>query len=419
MSTAIEELVKNASKLVNAGRWAEAEAVWLEVHRLDADHPQALYGLGFHAFHRQDFAAARRWLEQAVERAPQDVLARLTLSSLYGALGEVQMEREAIESALVIDPYSLPGLLLKAGWFERVGKAAEAAAVYGHALQVAPVPSRWPESLRSQLEHGKAMVARRSSALAAYLRGELRASYEVLVDNRQSKWMEAIDLLAGVTKPFHTQCNQLHVPRLPAIPFYERQQFPWLAAIEEATPIILEELSSLLAGARDEFSPYIAYAPGQPLNQWAALNHSQRWSTYHLWRDGQEVAENLQRCPETARVLRQAPLAQIPALCPNVMFSVLAPKTRIPPHHGETNARLVAHLPLIVPPDCGLRVGYEERCWTVGETLIFDDCVEHEAYNDSEEIRVVLIFDLWNPHLDDQERILLQNLTLAAQNFKG
>jgi aspartyl/asparaginyl beta-hydroxylase (cupin superfamily) len=99
------------------------------------------------------------------------------------------------------------------------------------------------------------------------------------------------------------------------------------------------------------------------------------------------------------------------------MFSALAPKSHIPPHNGETNARVIAHLPLIVPERCSYRVGFDWRQWRVGETLIFDDTIEHEARNDSDELRVVLIFDLWNPLLDTADRDVVRRLAAAARSF--
>jgi aspartyl/asparaginyl beta-hydroxylase (cupin superfamily) len=89
---------------------------------------------------------------------------------------------------------------------------------------------------------------------------------------------------------------------------------------------------------------------------------------------------------------------------PNAMFSLLAPRTRIPPHTGVANTRLVCHLPLIVPRDCGFRVGASRREWRVGEAFVFDDTIEHEAWNDSDELRVVLIIDLWPPALGRADR---------------
>ena len=232
-----------------------------------------------------------------------------------------------------------------------------------------------------------------------------------------ARWREAASILAGKTKPYHAVVNQLCVPRLPAVPFFERELFPFLAELETKTAVIRAELEAALASARDRFVPYIQYAPGQPVNQWGELNHSLSWSTLHLWRNGKPVEENLARCPETARALAAMPLADIDGLCPNAMFSALAPKSHIPPHNGETNARVVAHLPLIVPEACSYRVGFDWRRWQVGETLIFDDTIEHEARNDSDELRVVLIFDLWNPLLIPTERELVRTMTAAARAF--
>jgi aspartyl/asparaginyl beta-hydroxylase (cupin superfamily) len=86
------------------------------------------------------------------------------------------------------------------------------------------------------------------------------------------------------------------------------------------------------------------------------------------------------------------------------MFSLLAPNTHIPPHVGVNNARLVCHLPLVVPPGCWFRVGAERREWQVGQAFVFDDTIEHEAMNPSDELRVVLIFDVWHPDLSETER---------------
>jgi aspartyl/asparaginyl beta-hydroxylase (cupin superfamily) len=99
------------------------------------------------------------------------------------------------------------------------------------------------------------------------------------------------------------------------------------------------------------------------------------------------------------------------------MFSALAPHTQIPPHHGETNARIVVHLPLVVPEGCRYRVGFDECEWEVGKILAFDDTLEHEARNDSDQLRVVMIFDVWNPLLAAAERDLVKAMTLAARLY--
>jgi aspartyl/asparaginyl beta-hydroxylase (cupin superfamily) len=99
---------------------------------------------------------------------------------------------------------------------------------------------------------------------------------------------------------------------------------------------------------------------------------------------------------------------------PNAMFSVLKPHTRIPPHTGVANTRLTCHLPLIVPDGCRFRVGAQTREWRVGEAFVFDDTIEHEAMNDSDTPRIVMIFDIWHPGLRDGERDAVTRLMEAG-----
>ena len=99
-------------------------------------------------------------------------------------------------------------------------------------------------------------------------------------------------------------------------------------------------------------------------------------------------------------IARQAPIA---------LFSKLSAEMKIPPHNGLTNSRLICHLPLIVPENCGsLRVGNEERSWVEGEMLIFDDTIEHEAWNSSAHERVILLFEVWRPEIAEEERRLTE-----------
>ena len=115
--------------------------------------------------------------------------------------------------------------------------------------------------------------------------------------------------MGGSSVPYRSESNQLYVPRLPAIPFFDPAQFPWVSALEAKTDVIRAELDAALATRRDRFSPYIAYNPGDPVNQWRELNHSDRWSVLHLWRAGEPVEENLAQCPATAAALTQVDAA--------------------------------------------------------------------------------------------------------------
>jgi aspartyl/asparaginyl beta-hydroxylase (cupin superfamily) len=117
-------------------------------------------------------------------------------------------------------------------------------------------------------------------------------------------------------------------------------------------------------------------------------------------------------------VLDQLPQPRIAGASPNAMFSLLAPNTKIPPHVGINNARLVCHLPLIVPEGCWFRVGGETRLWKTGEAFLFDDTIEHEAMNPTDQLRVVFIVDVWHPDLSPVEQEAIAAL-IACQPHSG
>jgi aspartyl/asparaginyl beta-hydroxylase (cupin superfamily) len=368
------------------------------------------------AAHQERWTDALADLEAAIEVAPTDLIAWLTLAGVKGRSGDADGEFAAIQQTLTIDPYYVPGLLLKGNWYDVRGDAVLAATSYRHALQVAPPEREWPRQLAAELAHARDFVARHAAAMFRHLSERV-----VLPESGDDAecWREALSIRAGQTQPFLSNSNQLYVPRLPAIPFFQRSEFPFLDQLEAHTDAIRDELLSYLASNDTHFSPYIRYRPGEPVNQWQHLDHSADWSALHLWRGGKPVKENLARFPETTRALQDVALCDLDGLCPNVFFSALAPRTHIPPHFGESNARVIAHLPLIIPGDCWLRVGFEKRCWTPGNTLIFDDTLEHEAVNDSDDLRVVMIFDLWNPLIGRNERHYANALAAATREFTG
>ena len=224
----------------------------------------------------------------------------------------------------------------------------------------------------------------------------------------------AIDANLGRRGVFANECAGFHMPFLPADEFFEREHFPWMAELEAAAPAIRAELQDLLQKGDEGFAPYVRYPSGYPESKWSHLDHSERWSAYFLWRHGQRIDAHCDRCPETAAALARVPMADHAGRAPTAFFSLLHPKTRIPPHTGVTNARTIVHLALIVPEGCGFRVGGETRQWVEGQAFAFDDTIEHEAWNDSDHLRAVLILDVWNPHIAPHERELINRYFHAA-----
>src|SRR5262249_11971673 len=159
--------------------------------------------------------------------------------------------------------------------------------------------------------------------------------------------------------------------------------------IEAATDDIREELVNVLAEGQEVLEPYVSHARGgKTLEQkWRELQQSRRWGVYFLWREGVAYPEHIAKCPKTVAALESWPRCDVPGCGPTAVFSILDAHTRIPAHTGVNNTRLVVHVPLIVPPGCGFRVGAEQREWEPGKAFVFDDTIEHEAWNNSDEPR--------------------------------
>ena len=122
--------------------------------------------------------------------------------------------------------------------------------------------------------------------------------------------------------------------------------------------------------------------------------------------------------PKTAAVLKQLPLCDIELYAPGAYFSVLQPRTRLPPHTGTTSTRSIVHLPLIIPA-AAVSGGLADEGMAARPGLGFDDTIEHEAWNDSDQVRIILLFDIWNPLLTRAEQDLMRSLTIGIGRFYG
>jgi beta-hydroxylase len=159
--------------------------------------------------------------------------------------------------------------------------------------------------------------------------------------------------------------------------FYDNAQFPFTAVLETNWRKVRDELDAL---------PLQSFAP------WPErFLYEGGWNVFGLYGFGRKLRANCGLCPETTALVEQ-----IPGLT-TAGFSWLAPGAVIAPHVGYTSSVLRCHLALTVPEGCALRVGGETRSWQEGKTFVFDDTVEHEAWNRSAEARTVLLLDFLRP----------------------
>jgi aspartyl/asparaginyl beta-hydroxylase (cupin superfamily)/Tfp pilus assembly protein PilF len=411
--------VEAAQRASAAGRRDDAARVLEQARVAAPEHPLVLNALGMHALAGGDAGAARKFLERAVAAHAETPQLWLSLALACRELRDATAEMNALDQALKLDPYFFLALMQKAALLERQGDSKKASTAYHAALCCVPRTGPLPPSLQAAVAHAQAVVAANAAALEAFLSERLNGVRARHAGTQQNRFDHCLDVLLAKRRVFVQQPTYMHFPYLPAVQFYERADFPWLDALEAAAGDMRDELVRVMTEDAGELVPYVTYPDGVPLNQWAELNHSRKWSVFYLLKDGARLEDHLQRCPKTAAALSRPPLADVPGHAPTAFFSILQPHTHIPPHTGVTNTRLVVHVPLIVPGSCRFRVGSETREWVPGKAWVFDDTIEHEAWNDSDQARAILIVDIWNPHLTEAERDLVRAATEGVAGFYG
>ncbi len=367
---------------------------------------------GIAALTRGDLAAARREVEPITQSAHAGKDAWLVLGIAANLMGDLAASEPAVDKVLAVDPGNLRAMMIK-GDCRAVAKDARAASSFYQAI-IAGAGASPPADIARELPRMVAYCREAEQDYRRYLEEHIARAGIALTP----RFAESLDLMFGTKQVFLQQPTVFYFPGLPQIQFYERDAFPWLGEVEAATDEIREELVELLK-TEQGFDPYVANEANRPGGDFHGLNDNPDWSALHLYEKGVPHAENVARAPRTFAAMQSAPLCHCAQRTPSVMFSLLRAGTRIPAHNGMLNTRLICHLPLIVPPGCGFRVGNEVREWEVGKTLIFDDSIEHEAWNDSTEDRTILLFDIWRPELSLEERAAVTTIFEAIDSYSA
>lgn len=171
-------------------------------------------------------------------------------------------------------------------------------------------------------------------------------------------------------------------------PVFDKSVFPWTAEFEANWDKIRAELDEVLK-VRDVLPAFHEISPDQK-----RISTDDHWKTFVFYGFGNRIDSNCARCPQTARLLDRLPNIE------NAWFSILSPRYHIPAHRGPTNGIIRVHLGLLVPRDrhnCRIRVDKQILRWDEGKCIVFDDYYEHEVWNDTDETRVVLFFDVDRP----------------------
>ena len=356
---------------------------------------------------------ALSWLEQAAAQDPSDFDAWMKIAALYRATRQPEAALDAVNAALGAQPNATLALLLKGSLHEQLGEGGRAAEVYRAVLFHTEGAEGLPPQLVAQLDRARQFLGQYRSGIEAAMPG--LADLGPLHRAKADRFLDNVLDRRGI---YHSAPTHYHFPGLPDVEYFDSAYLGFKQRLRDAYGAIRAEFEALLVAHAERQRPYVDFAPGQPMAQFAPLNRNPDWNAFHLIRYGEVDPVLAAACPRTMEAFAGGEQPDIAGLTPNLMFSLLAPHTRIPPHVGVANFRVLVHLPIIVPGQCFFRVGADTREWVEGEPWVFDDSMEHEAWNDSDQLRVVLIGDLWRPELDEADRRIVREL-LDAQAFNS
>lgn len=323
----------------------------------------------------------------------------------------------AVDKALSLEPRNFRALMLKADLLATLGDVRAASSYYQFAVQAAPSADQLLPDLGREIERAQAMCHRYAQKFEQFLLERLQGT-GTSHSPASARFRQSLDILLGKKNRYVQQPQAFYFAELPQVQFYDRSVFPWMDQVEAAIDAIRGELAEVLKDGSG-FKPYVEGDPRRPRKEQEGMTDNPDWSAFYLWKYGQAVPENIARCPKTASALAQVPFSDVSNRSPSVLFSQLRPGARIPPHSGLVNTRLICHLPLIVPPGCGFRVGNDTRTPVEGQAWVFDDTIEHEAWNNSNRTRVILLFEVWRPELSDEERGLVRAMFEAIDEYSG
>jgi beta-hydroxylase len=187
-------------------------------------------------------------------------------------------------------------------------------------------------------------------------------------------------------RPWFDRFIQAH-SEVPDAPVLDPRQFAWTNVLEANWDAIRREAEAALSEL-NRIPPLRDISPDH-----RRIAEPDNWRSYFLWGYGYRMDANCAACPETDRLLKQVPSLN------SAFFSILKPGAHIPRHRGPTKALLTCHLGLSTPKRgrCRMQVGGETVTWADGKTLVFDDTYPHEVWNETDELRVILLVQFRRP----------------------
>lgn len=377
-----------------------------------------------HAVSSRNALEAIEVAEQILAITPADVAVHQLLGEAFPALSSHEGAQSELQTLVDKYPYAYSSRLILARYFEMANDIEQAFKHYLTAIKTANLRGFWLNQLstapwiRPFVAHATAFTEQHRQQQIRQWLEPLQKRFGTTSMKRVSKAMLmysgelALDFVDNRQAP-----TFLYIPDLPVTPVFDRKLLPFADEYEASFNAIKAEMHSVLT-LQNQFKPFQQHSDG------ASLTTGGDWDAYFFHRHGNTYRDHHLQCPKTAAALAKLPLVHIDAHSPEVCFSLMSPGAHILPHRGVSNSRAVLHFALQTPAECRLNLcNVTALEWEDGKVFAFDDTFLHEAWNRSNQQRIVLLADIWNPYLQQEEQIaikqLVENIGLMNKRTEG
>ncbi len=371
-------------------------------------NPDQIIQQGMQALQQGQPAHAKELFTNLINSGVENASLWLAVAYANRDLSDHEGMLKAAEKSYDLENRNPRALVLKGDYYYQAQKQHSAASFYLKALNIAPKGNQIPPDLAPEIQRAQ----QRYQTITQSYQDTLVKTMDDAFKNTEGdarRVQIALDFILGKKQPYLQQPKNFYFPELPNVEFADITDYDWVEELEQQTDAIRDELINLI-NHHNDFKPYITGNKARSITDRHNLIDNDDWSALFLYQGGERQDTYADLCPNTMAALEKTPLCQAPGVSPNIMFSKLKAGFKIPPHNGRYNTRFICHLPLIVPEGCHFRVGNSQRQWSEGKLWVFDDSIEHEAWNDSDQDRYILLFDIWRPELSDSEKSLISTL---------
>jgi tetratricopeptide (TPR) repeat protein len=355
------------------------------------------------AFNIMDNQAGLTLLRDYVQHHQDDVEQLYRLACVEEQMGSKDRARQAYESCLRLAPNVMIVYLYAGYFYQQQGELDKALILYSLGQDI---------DSKLVLLYRYEKVAHETKLRSHAADIALRAHFTELNKSALSS-KSTVSIVHNAiwpqshNKPFkyiNTQQKPhlFYLPDLRAEEIFESSKLSWCDDVEKNYHKVLGEFEGLTSLVLEKGSPYLT--DEYQMEGFEALSGSSNWTALHFYENGIANNQLIEQMPETAKLLQNIPLYCLNENPYEVFFSLLKPGQHIKPHFGLSNHSLTVHLPIVVPGNGYLRVADKKHVWEEGKLVVFDDSFEHEAFNHSDEVRIVLIFSIWHPDLSKIEQ---------------